>query len=366
MNPSTPFPTLLLIPTGIGCEVGGFAGDAIPSARLLAAASGCLITHPNVMNGASLYWNDKRIQYVEGFSIDRFACGDLLLRPSISQKVGVLIDAGLEPEIRQRHLQVIDGCRATLGLDIGPVILTETPLEISTTTSMSGASWGELTSLEPLLKAGERLKEEGATAIAVVTRFPDDIEPKGLDAYRQGKGVDLISGCEAVISHVLVHHLCIPCAHAPALAPVEMEACLDPRAAGEELGHTFLPCVLVGLSRAPDLVKLDVLKQTTLLDRSGLISVEQIGAAIAPQCALGGEAVLSCIERGIPLIVVSNPGISKVDLEALGVKVEDNINRSMSVFIASNYLEAAGLLFALREGISISSLNRPIERVSLT
>ena len=231
---------------------------------------------------------------------------------------------------------------------------------------MSGASWGELTSLEPLLKAGERLKEEGATAIAVVTRFPDDTEPKGLDAYRQGKGVDLISGCEAVISHVLVHHLCIPCAHAPALAPVEMEACLDPRAAGEELGHTFLPCVLVGLSRAPDLVKLDVLKQTTLLDRSALISIEQLGAVIAPQGALGGEAVLGCIERGVPLIVVSNQGISIVGLESLGVIAGENINRSMTVFVVSNYLEAAGLLFALREGISISSLNRPIKRVSLT
>ena len=144
-----------------------------------------------------------------------------------------------------------------------------------------------------------------------------------------------------------------------------MEVCLDPRAAGEELGYTFLTCVLVGLSRAPDLVKLDVLKQTTLLDRSGLISIEQLGAVIAPQGALGGEAVLGCLERGVPLIVVSNPGISKVDLEALGVIVGDNINRSLSVFTASNYLEAAGLLFALREGISISSLNRPIKRVSL-
>jgi len=53
-------------------------------------------------------------------------------------------------------------------------------------------------------------------------------------------------------------------------------------------------------------------------------------------------------------------------LEALGVIAGENINRSMDVFIASNYLEAAGLLIALREGISISSLNRPIERVSLT
>ena len=52
---SAPMPTLMLVPTGIGCDIGGYAGDALPSARLLAAASGCLITHPNVMNGASLY-----------------------------------------------------------------------------------------------------------------------------------------------------------------------------------------------------------------------------------------------------------------------------------------------------------------------
>ena len=127
-----------------------------------------------------------------------------------------------------------------------------------------------------------------------------------------------------------------------------------------------MPCFLVGLSRSPELVKLEFLKQTTLLDRSALISIEQLGAVIAPQGALGGEAVLGCIERGVPLIVVSNPGILKVGLEALGVIGGENINRSMDVFIASNYLEAAGLLFALREGISISSLNRPIERVSLT
>ena len=47
-------PTIFIIPTGIGCEVGRFAGDALPTAKLLASASGCLITHPNVMNGLSL------------------------------------------------------------------------------------------------------------------------------------------------------------------------------------------------------------------------------------------------------------------------------------------------------------------------
>ena len=71
---AAPLPTLMVVPTGIGCEIGGYAGDALPSARLLAAASGCLITHPNVMNGAALYWSDPRIHYVEGDGCRSEAC----------------------------------------------------------------------------------------------------------------------------------------------------------------------------------------------------------------------------------------------------------------------------------------------------
>ena len=73
-------PTIFIVPTGIGCEIGGFAGDALPSAKLLASASGCLITHPNVMNGGSLSEYDERILYVEGYSLDRFAKGELGLK----------------------------------------------------------------------------------------------------------------------------------------------------------------------------------------------------------------------------------------------------------------------------------------------
>jgi len=55
-------PTIFIIPTGIGCEVGGFAGDALPTAKLLASASGCLITHPNVMNGGNLSEKDRNLE----------------------------------------------------------------------------------------------------------------------------------------------------------------------------------------------------------------------------------------------------------------------------------------------------------------
>ena len=241
---AAPLPTLMVVPTGIGCEIGGYAGDALPSARLLAAASGCLITHPNVMNGAALYWSDSRIHYVEGYGLDRFAAGDWALRPVRRQRIGLLLDAGIEAELAQRQIQVAEACRATLGLDIGPVLRSDQPLGVSLDRGPSGASWGRLEHPDALLRAGERLRDAGATAIAVVARFPEDLGSDALTSYRQGSGVDALAGAEAVISHLLVRHLQMPCAHAPALAPLPLDPQLDPRASAEELGYTFLACVL--------------------------------------------------------------------------------------------------------------------------
>ena len=342
---SAPLPTLMVVPTGIGCAIGGYAGDALPSARLLAAASGCLITHPNVMNGAALYWRDPRMHYVEGYSLDRFAAAEWVLRPVRRQRIGLLLDVGIEPELAQRQIQVAEGCSATLGLEMGPVVQTDQPLEVQLELGASGASSGQIAAPGTLLRAGERLKQAGATAIAVVARFPEDPDSEALAAYRQGSGVDALAGAEAVISHLLVRHLQLPCAHAPALAPLPLDPALDPRAAGEELGYTFLACVLVGLSCAPDLLPAAQAQPGDLL-------AQQLGAVVAPQGALGGEAVLACLERGVPLISVANPSLLAVDQAALGLEC--------GVLQASSYSEAAGLLLALREGLAPAALTRPV------
>ena len=344
-------PTLMLVPTGIGCAIGGYAGDALPSARLLAAASGCLITHPNVLNGASLYWSDPRIHYVEGYGLDRFAAGEWLLRPVRRQRIGLLLDAGIEPELAQRQIQVAEACRATLGLEIGPVLSTDVPLGVHLEQGASGASWGSLERPDALLRAGERLRNAGATAIAVVARFPEDPQSAELAAYRQGSGVDALAGAEAVISHLLVRHLQIPCAHAPALGPLPLDPHLDPRAAAEELGYTFLACVLVGLSRAPDLVPAG----QGMVESNGL-RADQLGAVVVPEGALGGEALLAAVARNVPVIAVANPSVLAVTPQALGM--------AEAVLPAASYCEAAGLVLALREGLAPASLQRPLPRLS--
>lgn len=347
MSEAPPLPTLLVIPTGVGCAVGGYAGDGLPAARLLAAASGCLITHPNVMNGAALYWSDRRIHYVEGWALDRFAAGELALSPVAGRRVGLLLDAGIEPELRARQLQAAEACRATLGLSIGPVVTTEVPLGVGLSLGPSGSSWGTLERPDALLRAGEKLVAAGATAIAAVARFPEDPGSDALAAYRAGYGVDALAGAEAVISHLLVRQFGIPCAHAPALAPLPLDPALDPRAAAEELGHTFLPCVLVGLSRAPDLVPL----RPAGAPAGALLKADSLGALIAPAGALGGEAVLACAARSTPVIAVTgNACLLQVDGASLGLEV---IN-------AANYAEAAGVVLALREGLDPASLRRPL------
>ena len=361
MTSSEPLPTLLIIPTGIGCELGGYAGDAIPTARLLANASECLITHPNVMNGGSLYWPDPNIHYVEGYSLNLFAAGELFLKPVRQQKVGLLLDAGLESDLKKRHLQVVDGCVASLGLDIGPIITTETALGINLEKGLSGSSWGNIEEPDVLLRGAEKLKKAGATAIAVITRFPDDSDDLETKLYRQGHGVDIIAGAEAVISHFLVKHLLIPCAHAPGLAPLPVNYDLDPRTSGEEIGYTFLQSVLVGLSRAPDLISKSTMqtKENSFFQVKTLLSDRNLGAVVVPEGALGGEAILSCIQKFIPLIIVSNQSLLNVSSAKMRLDLQTDY-QDKKVFYADNYLEAAGLITALRHGINIKSLRRPI------
>ncbi len=324
---------MLLVPTGIGAEIGGYAGDALPVARAIAQVADRLITHPNVLNGAQMYWPLPNALYVEGYGLDRFAAGDWGLRPVRQNRLGLLLDSGIEPELRLRHQQAADAARATLGLELAATVLTDAPLDIELRTTASGASWGTIGNPGSLLRAAQRLIEQArAEAIAVVARFPDDLDSPALHAYRHGCGVDPLAGAEAVISHLLVRHFQIPCAHAPALAPLPPDPQLAPRAAAEELGYTFLPCVLVGLARAPQFVTAPA---------ADAIWSDCVDALVVPATACGGSATLSLSDR-LVIAVEANGTQMQAPPEPLGIK---------AVRVQS-YLEAVGLLAAWRAGVS--------------
>ena len=349
-----PYTAILIVPTGVGAAIGGYAGDALPVARVIAQVCDRLITHPNVLNGASLYWNLPNSFYVEGYGLDKFAAGDWGLRPVHTNKIGLLLDQGIEPELWLRHLQAADAVRATLGLTVTDYVITDAPLNVELRTAPSGTSWGTIGNPDSLLRAAEILiKKAGAEAIAVVARFPDDINEEAVQNYRHGKGVDPLAGAEAVISHLLVRNFQIPCAHSPALASVPPDPDLSPRSAAEELGYTFLPSVLVGLSRAPQFIVEKGLVASLQED----IWADQVDAAIAPATACGSSALLSLSQRRCQIITVEeNKTLIKVPPQPLGIKAVQ----------VNSYLEAVGVLAAHKAGINPFALRPKLSSLQST
>ena len=347
-----PYTVMLIVPTGIGASVGGYAGDALPVARAVSQVCDRLITHPNVMNGAQLYWNLPNVLYTEGYALDQFAAGNWNLRPVHQNKIGLLIDSGTEPDLITRQLQAANATKATLGLTLTDYVLTDEPLNVGLKTAASGATWGTVGNPDSLLRAADKLiHQAGATAIAVIARFPEDlVESDALQNYRQGQGVDPLAGAEAVISHLIVRQFQIPCAHAPALMPLDLDASLSPKSSAEELGHTFLPCVLVGLSRAPQFVKAGSLGHLTDLNRTC------VDALILPESACGGSALLHFSQTSTQIITVrENQTRMQVPPSALGITARS----------VESYLEAIGVLVASRAGISPDAISPTVRGVRL-
>jgi len=336
---------VVIIPTGVGASIGGFAGDALPVVRAIAQIADRVVTHPNVVNGASLYYPLHNLLYTEGYALSQFARGKWALRPVLSNSIGVIFDAGIEPDLLLRHQQVVDAARATLGLAIPHTIVTDLPLGVELRRGSSGATWGTIDRPDSLLRPCGQLLEATprVNAIAVVARFPDDQDRELLAQYRSGVGVDALAGAEAVISHLITREFELPCAHAPALSPLSPSPHLDPRACAEELGYTFLPCVLVGLSRAPQLVT-----DPRYLLPTDLRS-EQINAVIAPSNCAGSPALLAWAEQQTPCIFVQQ-NRTILDVLPSDVGIEGTI--------VANYLEALGVLVAMKAGVNPWSLVR--------
>ena len=107
----------------------------------------------SALPAASLYSPRPNILYTEGFALDEFSAGKWGLRPFLphqgSHKIGLILDAGMEEDMRLRHMQVADGARAALGVDVGGVVVTEEPMEVGLGVMPGGDHGGRWASREP-------------------------------------------------------------------------------------------------------------------------------------------------------------------------------------------------------------------------
>ena len=114
-----------LVPTGIGAEVGGHAGDAAPTAKLLASVCDTLVTHPNVLNASDIIEIPDNALYVEGSVICQLLMGTVGLHPTRTNRLLVLMECAPGCSFQQCSGQLRErstcGIRATGGgRDAGP------------------------------------------------------------------------------------------------------------------------------------------------------------------------------------------------------------------------------------------------------
>ena len=117
------------IPTGIGAEIGGYAGDGGKIARMFSKHFN-VITHPNVVNGGILSAINDDILYVEGYAYDEFFKGNLELTPLgefEQNKIGVIFDKSIPKDILNVHINTIFAEREVKGLSIPYYEVTDEP-----------------------------------------------------------------------------------------------------------------------------------------------------------------------------------------------------------------------------------------------
>lgn len=337
----------MIIPTGVGASIGGFGGDATQDMVNIASHCDVLITHPNVANAGIFQQLPDNALYVEGYALDGFFRDDWSLHPIKKQganKIGVIFDAGIETGMRVLHDNTINAVKTVYGVDISIIETTREALDITCTLSESGASLGTLHNPEVLLNACEKALEQGATALALACRMPE-VDEALEAAYKKQGGVDPIGGIEAILSHLVVSTFNIPCAHAPVFdwetAKPELNEVLDPRAAVEFIAPTFLPCVLTGLSRSPQL------KETA--STASPFSIHDLDALITPWDCLGNIPVLSALEKNIPVIAIkSNQTVLNVSINNLSQILPEHIKSAKTLISADSYDEAALILNKLK------------------
>lgn len=311
--------TVFIIPTGIGCSIGGHAGDATPAFKLIASLSDVAICNPNVVNASDINEMPDNTWYVEGSILNRFLSGEFHLERPKSNKILLVTNHPIQPET----INAVNAARHTIGCEIEILELT-TNLDMLASKRIGCAS-GTVYHWEDLVK---QISSYNFDALAIASRIDCDKEV-ALDYLRNG-GVNPWGGVEAVASKFIAEAIDKPVAHAPVETKDKdiryLNEISPPRNAAEVLSMAFIHCVFKGLHKAP-----------RLSDRG--LSVRDIDCLITPYQCFGTPHEF-CIDNNVPIIAI------KENTTCLDIHVPDD-----KCFIVGNYIEAAGIMQCMKEGI---------------
>ncbi|KKK69831.1 hypothetical protein LCGC14_2930120, partial [marine sediment metagenome] len=250
------------------------------------------------------------------------------------------VDGSANSRYVDAAINSVNAAVASYGLDCSDVIVLNPSFTMEVGMSDDGRANGIVDNLDDLYNI---LGDSRGTYDAIALTSLVKISQSARDRYYKEGGVNPWGGVEAMLTHAISHYFQVPCAHAPMMESTKVAeldyGVIDPRDAAEIVSTTYLQCVLKGLNRAPRLCEPGV----------------DVSCLVTPRMCLG-LPVLAAHERGIPIIAVND----KLQVET--VDCTDYVH----AIVVDNYIEAAGVVAALRAGISIKSLRRPLEKVSVS
>lgn len=338
-----------VVPTGIGCSIGGFAGDAAPITNLLASTADYLITHPNAVNASDFIGlNSSNILYTDGCSLDFFARGLVNLHVPYLNKVGLIIEKA-DRRTLDIVFNVVNAARAIHGVNLTEIFVTEEPIGGRCVENKAGAFVGTVDKPHVLLDACEKLVRNGVNAIAMTSHI-QDLPLDNYVKHFEGEYPNPVGGVEAVLSYLTTTHFGVPSAHAPILNLDQLEVknkIVDARGAGEHASASGLACILLGLQRAPQISTRADFRESDVLHWNNVLAV------VTPASCLGGIPVIYALRSGVPVIAVEgNHTILDVSKTKCGLR---------DVIEVRNYAEAAGTILALKKGLALESISRPLQ-----
>jgi hypothetical protein len=341
------FNVIMIVPTGIGAEVGGDSGDANAAAKLIGNSVDILITHPNVVNAADINEMTSNTLYVEGSVLNRFMMGTVGLSPSRGNRILLLYDTPEKQYIGNYTINTASAARITLGCDIDVIEIKNSPYHKMSYTE-NGMAVGSIEKLDGLVNLIKKYKNE-YDSFALHTIIDGDCQELYDNYFNiDDTQVNPWGGAESILTHTLSNILDVSVAHSPQFNDEMLKyeyPIVNPKKCPETLSKTELFCILKGLYKTPKIVE--------PLIRPGVLTNSDINVLITPDRCIS-LPILAALEQNIKVIAVEDKkNIMKNDLD----KLPWNPNQ---FYKAKNYLEAAGMLTALKNGISPYSVLRPI------
>ncbi|MCP4328965.1 MAG: DUF3326 domain-containing protein [Alphaproteobacteria bacterium] len=341
--------TVFLVPTGIGARIGGHSGDATPTAQLLASASDILITHPNVLNAADINEMTANMLYVEGSVVTRLLMGTVGLARVRANRVLAVIGPHKDQVFVESAVNVCNAARASAGINVVRAILLQESLEMVPDYSASGRAVGSIAGFDHLHAAIEpHLGTFDAIGISTKVAVSSELHDR---YFHELEVINPYGGVEAMLTHTISSLYDLPSAHAPMYEDWdrwnESAGIMDPRVAAEGISVPFFFSVLKGLSRSPRIVSLDASESA----RTDALTAADIDCLVLPEGCLG-LPVMAAVAQDIPIIFVRDEtNLAKNDPDLLTAS-------GATVHLADTYLEAAGMICAMRGGVTLDA--RPV------